>query len=52
VCYPIAKFLDWLLGAEDNSKLQKNKKDLKALIELHTIKPDEDNPDEKHHLHL
>ncbi|EAS07552.3 transmembrane protein, putative (macronuclear) [Tetrahymena thermophila SB210] len=34
-CFPIAKFLDWLLGKHDSSKYRKNKKDLKALIELH-----------------
>ena len=34
--YPLAKFLDWLLGV--HSKTRFEKKDLKALIELHEVK--------------
>lgn len=37
--YPLALFLDWLLGTHSLKRFEKN--DLKALIELHEIKKKE-----------
>lgn len=54
VCYPLAKFLDWLLGTHSAKRFEK--KDLKALIELHEIKKKEkshheNHENEQHHHH-
>ncbi len=38
VVYPLAKFLDWMLGSHHKQRF--DKKDLKALIELHELEKD------------
>ena len=53
ICYPLALFLDWLLGTHSAKRFEK--KDLKAIIELHEIKKKEksdrghDGHDDPHH---
>ena len=39
ITYPLALFLDWLLGTHSLKRFEK--KDLKAIIELHEIKKKE-----------
>lgn len=47
VTYPLAKFLDWLLGTHSLKRFEK--KDLKAIIELHEIKKKEKSERDHNH---
>jgi len=47
ICYPLALFLDWLLGIHSVKRFEKN--DLKAIIELHEIKKKEKRDTDKPH---
>lgn len=47
--YPLASFLDWLLGTSHKSRFAKN--DLKALIELHEIRKEQEKKEHNDHDH-
>lgn len=47
ITYPLALFLDWLLGTHSIKRFEK--KDLKAIIELHEIKKKEKSEKTHHH---